>query len=161
MLGLKLNHLDKRGPWSSNDLHRPYPAYHVHQLIPHIRSIVSETGIKGRDKYLHLTVPVGCNRLSLSLIPASGTTLLIYMHGKNTNLSNFAYSVFTEVINSSKNTCVKLKQTLCLMLCGTFVCLFFNIIHQIISKQHILLNTRISHIDLNKINRILNGVNLL
>ena len=42
----------------------------------YIRSVVPEASIKGRDKYLHSTVYVGCNYLSLP--PASGTTLLIY-----------------------------------------------------------------------------------
>ena len=36
-----------------------------------------EATIKGRVKYLHLTDTVGCECLSLTLIPASGTALLI------------------------------------------------------------------------------------
>ena len=34
-------------------------------------NIVSEAGIKGKDKYLHPTDTVGCNYLSLPLILAS------------------------------------------------------------------------------------------
>ena len=40
------------------------------------RSIVTETGIKGRDKQLHPTDTAGRNYLSLSLIAVSGTKLL-------------------------------------------------------------------------------------
>ena len=42
-----------------------------------LRGILPEAGIKGRDKKLHPTVSVGCNYLSLPLIPASVTTVLI------------------------------------------------------------------------------------
>ena len=38
---------------------------------PQMRCAVLEAGIKGRDKHLHFTVSVGCNCLSLPLIPAS------------------------------------------------------------------------------------------
>ena len=34
----------------------------------------TDTGIKGRDKLLHPTIPAGCNYFSLPLIPAPGTT---------------------------------------------------------------------------------------
>ena len=38
-----------------------------------------ESDIQGKNKLLHPTVSVGCNYLSLSLVPASsGTTLLIF-----------------------------------------------------------------------------------
>ena len=42
------------------------------------RNVVAEVNIKGRDKYLHPTDTVGCNYLSLPLIPSSGIILLIY-----------------------------------------------------------------------------------
>ena len=51
-----------------------------------MRSVVPEAGIKGRYKWLHPTVYVGCNYLPLLLMPASGTTLLI--HPSNTVWSN-------------------------------------------------------------------------
>ena len=43
----------------------------------YIRHVVPQAGIKGLDKQLHHTNIVGCNYLSLPLIPASGTTLLM------------------------------------------------------------------------------------
>ena len=42
-----------------------------------MRICVPETGIKGRDKYSHRTDIVGCTYLSMTLIPASGTQVLI------------------------------------------------------------------------------------
>ena len=47
----------------------------------YFRSVEPEAGIKGMDKQLHPNDPidtVGCNYLSLPLIPASGTTLYIF-----------------------------------------------------------------------------------
>ena len=45
----------------------------------HIRNVVPEASIEGRDQSLHPTNTVGCNYLTLPLmIPASGTTLPIY-----------------------------------------------------------------------------------
>ena len=38
-----------------------------------MKTCVPEAGIKGRDKYIHPTVSVGCNYFSLALVPASGT----------------------------------------------------------------------------------------
>ena len=46
-----------------------------------MRNVVPGAGIKGRAKKLHLTISVGCNYLSMPLIPASGWTLLIYAMG--------------------------------------------------------------------------------
>ena len=40
-------------------------------------SVTPEAGIKGVDRQLHPTVSVGCKYLSLPLVPASDTTLLI------------------------------------------------------------------------------------
>ena len=46
-----------------------------------MRSVVLEASIKGsRNKWLHSTVSAGWNYLSMTLIPASGTTLPIH-HG--------------------------------------------------------------------------------
>ena len=45
--------------------------------ILYLRNVVPEAGIKGKDKWLHPTVSVGCNYLSLLLICASGTTFSI------------------------------------------------------------------------------------
>ena len=42
------------------------------------RTCVPEVGIKGRDRWLHPTVSLGCNYLSLPLIPASGTQIFIW-----------------------------------------------------------------------------------
>ena len=53
-----------------------YKAWNID--LKHIRSVVPEAGIKGMHNKVHLTHPVGCNYLSLPLIPASNTTLLIY-----------------------------------------------------------------------------------
>ena len=52
--------------------------YSVHIYTTDMRGAVPEAGIKGWDKYLHPTYIVGCNYLSLPLVSASGTTLLIY-----------------------------------------------------------------------------------
>ena len=41
-----------------------------------LRGAAPKTGIKGRDKWLHPTVSVGCNYLSMLLMPASGAALL-------------------------------------------------------------------------------------
>ena len=41
---------------------------------------MSETGIKGRDKWLYPTVFVESNYLSLPLIHVSGTQVLIYIY---------------------------------------------------------------------------------
>ena len=43
-----------------------------------VTGVVPEAIVKGRDKWLHLTVSVRCNYLSMPLMPASGTTLLNY-----------------------------------------------------------------------------------
>ena len=43
-----------------------------------MRSIVPEAGIKGGNRQLHPTASVGCNYLSLPLIPASDTRLLAW-----------------------------------------------------------------------------------
>ena len=44
----------------------------------YMRSDASDAGIKSSDKKLHLPVSVGCNYLSLPLIPESVTALLIW-----------------------------------------------------------------------------------
>ena len=43
-----------------------------------MKTFVPEAGIKGRDKKLHPTDTVGCNYLSLPLIPAAGKEVLKY-----------------------------------------------------------------------------------
>ena len=45
--------------------------------VCYMRTLVPEAGISGRDKWLHPTVAVGCNYLSLPEIPAFGTKMLL------------------------------------------------------------------------------------
>ena len=48
-----------------------------------------EAGIKGRDKKLHPRDTVECNYLSLLLMPASGTEILIYRQVSNISRTLF------------------------------------------------------------------------
>ena len=51
-----------------------------------------ETGIKGRDKWLHTTDVVGYKHLFMPLIPGSGTTILIYSTAHTTRHLNLQWS---------------------------------------------------------------------
>ena len=52
----------------------------MQQFILQIRSVLPEADSKGRYKLSHPTNNFGFDYLSLPLIPASGTTLLIWMY---------------------------------------------------------------------------------
>ena len=47
------------------------------EMMYNITTFVSKAGIKGRDKKLHPTDTVGCNYLSLLLIPVPRTEVLV------------------------------------------------------------------------------------
>ena len=81
---MEANNLSSKhsSPWQQSYIWRfdwcPIVFLRVVYLRSHLRSVVPEVGIKGRDKSLHPTVSVGCNYLPLPIICAYGTTLLIY-----------------------------------------------------------------------------------
>ena len=66
------------------------------------RICVSEEGIVGRDKQLNPTGPVGCNYLSLSLIPVYGAHLPIYpsLALLQCDITNVAHVVWAVLYNS-------------------------------------------------------------
>ena len=89
--------------------------------VTYIRSVVPEAGLKCKDKQLHPTVSVGCNQLSLPLLPASGTQILIYWIGVSDaeSLSNFwsqtkpqlkACCLYTRKCDTMKTHCRRAHQ---------------------------------------------------
>ena len=96
-----------------------------------MRTCVPEVSIKGRDKLSHATVSVGCNYLSLPLMPVSGRRVLKYEGMLINNLSLRLVYIFLN--NNSSDTamicCVRkykvlrefsLKVHLCYLLITTF-----------------------------------------
>ena len=101
-----------------------------------------EAGIKGRDKLLHPTISVWCNYLSLSLTPASGTTLLIcvmysssgHPNGSLTNIlsrclgtrANYWYILYCRSIVQTINGKYTLSKCVCLCPVGVAIINHFN-----------------------------------
>ena len=67
----------------------------------YLRSLVPEAGIKGRDKSSHPTDNVRCNYLSLSLIPASGTTPSHLYLKISSSKSHYDTTTMNSVLDSS------------------------------------------------------------
>ena len=67
---------------------------------------VRDDNIKGRDKYLHPTLYVGCDYLFLSLIGASGTLSLDMIHqlfDKHRDGTNHIFHYSSELLAAKSN----------------------------------------------------------
>ena len=110
-------------------------------------------GIKGRKKLLHSTVSMGCNYLSLPLIPAPGRQVLI-VHTSRPFCCGWALSNFTHFLHGyftgtakSYNTPGARKVTLVNMASTLLKFIRTYIITKIIPFVHIITYTVISRPD--------------